>query len=384
MTSERDRDGVGLQDAPAISAADLRALADEADREQEEQRLAARNGTYIAATSEADLIRRLVEIEFRLMSEKDNLELDELLAMHDQAQLMADYMKSLGRSLIVQKQSEVVRLRTERLAGTLLASLGRGRWHPVAGPGIAPDQPVLSTSAYRDTLEAVNLNERRAQRLQEVAGIPAETFEAYLPGAATMSELAMRAAERDQEALAELERADYSRAGLLRFVRRSEQDSSAQATRWDECPTPREVVERAELLLGAISLDPAAEAEMSIAAERHFTADDNGLVQEWRARKILLHPPYSRTREFLEKLMSERAARPHATEAVVVLSAPLIERRWDAVWWGEIAHLPFCVLSARLAGPRLPYPLTMVSYVGQRTADFVSTFSSLGPVLSGA
>jgi hypothetical protein len=59
--------------------------------------------------------------------------------------------------------------------------------------------------------------------------------------------------------------------------------------------TPREYVDAAREVLGAIDLDPAtsAVAQRTIQASRFFTREDDGLQHEWHGR-VWLNPPYAR------------------------------------------------------------------------------------------
>ena len=72
--------------------------------------------------------------------------------------------------------------------------------------------------------------------------------------------------------------------------------------------TPEEHLERARMVLGSFDLDPASHAiaQQIVKADRFFTEEDNGLLQEWSGR-VWLNPPYAQPAisDFIEKMVSE-------------------------------------------------------------------------------
>lgn len=98
----------------------------------------------------------------------------------------------------------------------------------------------------------------------------------------------------------------------------------------NEWYTPADIIEAARTVLGDIDLDPASceLANQTVKATKFFSADDNGLAQEWSGR-IWLNPPYSNKGEaplkkFVDKLIESDF------EAAIVLTDSSTETGWFA------------------------------------------------------
>ena len=101
--------------------------------------------------------------------------------------------------------------------------------------------------------------------------------------------------------------------------------------------TPAEYIEAARAVMGAIDLDPAScvEANEVVRAAKFFSADDDGLRQEWRGR-IWLNPPYGGgAAEFVGKLMREIET-GSVEQAVVLVNAHCTDTAWFQPLWNEI------------------------------------------------
>ena len=74
----------------------------------------------------------------------------------------------------------------------------------------------------------------------------------------------------------------------------------------DEVYTQPWIIQRARAVMGGIDLDPAsckAANEHSVKAAKFYTAEDDGLSLPWAGR-MWCNPPFSKKREFVDKLMS--------------------------------------------------------------------------------
>jgi hypothetical protein len=88
----------------------------------------------------------------------------------------------------------------------------------------------------------------------------------------------------------------------------------------NEWYTPARYIDAARSVLGGIDLDPATSefAQSRIRADQFFTAEDDGLTQEWIGR-VWLNPPYAQPLigQFAGKLIEEHSA-GHVTAAIML------------------------------------------------------------------
>jgi ParB family chromosome partitioning protein len=103
----------------------------------------------------------------------------------------------------------------------------------------------------------------------------------------------------------------------------------AQATGQPEWYTPPEYIEAAREVLGGIDLDPASSAiaQQTVQAERFYTAEDDGLSQDWRGR-VWLNPPYNV--DLVGRFVAKLCAHVQAGDvpAAVLLTNNATETRW--------------------------------------------------------
>lgn len=93
--------------------------------------------------------------------------------------------------------------------------------------------------------------------------------------------------------------------------------------------TPADVIKAAREVLGVIDLDPASSesANKIVGATKFFSAEDNGLIQEWLGR-VWLNPPFANgvIDQFVDKFLAEWKA-GHVT-AAIILTDNATETRW--------------------------------------------------------
>jgi len=144
--------------------------------------------------------------------------------------------------------------------------------------------------------------------------------------------------------------------------------------------TPRQIIDAAVAVMGAIDLDPCSNSKMTpnVPALDHFTIADDGLSLPWFGR-VYLNPPYGRViGDWTGKLMQEYDA-GNVTEAIA-----LVPGRIDTQWWqalGDKHHA--CFYTGRLTfignNDPAPFPST-IFYLGEDAAKFFSVFSAIGQI----
>lgn len=152
----------------------------------------------------------------------------------------------------------------------------------------------------------------------------------------------------------------------------------------NEWYTPAHYVEAARKVMGGIDLDPASSeiANHTVKALRFFTADDNGLEQQWRGR-VWMNPPYAQPliAQFIERMIEQYCANV-VTEAIV-----LVNNATDTAWGQALlkSGASVCFPKARIrfldpAGNPSGSPLQgqMIVYLGKHRDRFSQEFAGFG------
>lgn len=148
--------------------------------------------------------------------------------------------------------------------------------------------------------------------------------------------------------------------------------------------TPQYILDAVIACMGAIDLDPASNSREipNVPAARHYTTQDNGLVQPWDGR-VFLNPPFGPGVErWFSKLYQERAA-GRTAEAIVLWKSATETSAWKTL---TAISCRVCFPSARIrfvgptgneSGPTFSPALF---YVGQRPERFERAFAGIGAV----
>ena len=134
--------------------------------------------------------------------------------------------------------------------------------------------------------------------------------------------------------------------------------------------------------MGAIDLDPCSNSREipNVPAARHYSVEDNGLVQPWEGR-IFLNPPFGPGVEvWFSKLYQERSA-GRTTEAIVLWKSATETAAWKTL---TALSCRVCFPSARIrfigpsgddgTGPTFSPALF---YVGSRAERFDEAFAGI-------
>ncbi len=152
----------------------------------------------------------------------------------------------------------------------------------------------------------------------------------------------------------------------------------------NEWYTPREYIEAAREVMGGIDCDPASNdmAQRWIGAATHYTAETDGLAQEWHGR-IWLNPPYGRLAgDFITKLAYEMAA-GRVAEVIVLVNAHATDAQWFQILWDGM----LCFTNHRINfespsgnGSGSTHGSVFV-YFGPHKQRFVDAFSPWGTIV---
>lgn len=148
--------------------------------------------------------------------------------------------------------------------------------------------------------------------------------------------------------------------------------------------TPEKYIQAARHVLGAIDLDPATslKANQVVRAGRYFTANDDGLTQQWFGR-VWLNPPYGGlSGAFIAKLVQEIAAES-VTAAIVLVNAHCT----DTAWFQPLFDGLLCFTDHRINfyGDNDRSGSThgsVFAYFGDKREYFAEVFSQFGAVVS--
>ncbi|MFZ0889577.1 MAG: DNA N-6-adenine-methyltransferase [Candidatus Binataceae bacterium] len=243
-----------------------------------------------------------------------------------------------------------IRMRAERKAGQLLIEARLNRTRRIKG-----QSHVVGNDMMLPRIEDLGISRDEAARWQRIAKLSPRDFEARLARLRTGKSFLSAAFSSDSE----------------------------------EWLTPKEVLDLAVGVLGAIDLDPCAErsdARANVPAMKFFTKKDDGLSKVWHGR-VFMNPPYGAAiTAFVEKLIASWRE-TSVTEAIALLPS-----RTDTAWFRAIvAVAPVCFVMGRIMFKRAtgevdsdttaPFP-SAIFYLGSRNRldRFASEFGDFGPI----
>lgn len=287
--------------------------------------------------------------------------LDDILQIRDKAEAIRCYVKAQKQSLEVQNRAAEIKLRAERKAGELLATMEKQK-------GGRPEKTGDSVSPVSETkLADIGVTKKQSSRWQREAALPEADFVALIQTCNQAGE-------------------ELTQAAVLRAAQPTHVSQNSCENEWY---TPPQYVEAARSAMGAIDVDPASSvvAQQTVNAAMWYGIDDDGLSKEWKGR-VWLNPPYSKDLigRFVAKL-KESVADGVTTQAVL-----LVNNATDTAWFHDIAGSvsAACFIRGRISfhdssGKPANKPLQgqMALYLGNQPESFCRAFSGFGAVFGG-
>ena len=245
----------------------------------------------------------------------------------------------------------------------------------------APKPPLTSNA---DAAEMLNVSERSVRSARKVhESAPPEVSRAVEEGRMSVS-LASQVADlspEDQEAVTTAA-PDKVKDVAREVVKRAHVSNNSGNNEWY---TPAAIIDAARAVMGGFDLDPASSeiANATVSAARIFTAEDDGLKQEWPVGRIWMNPPYAQPLmgQFASKFAAEIRRGSHG----VVLVNNATETGWFQEMAAECSAI--CFPRARIkfldpdGNPGAPLQGQAIIYCGPDADAFEEAFSGFGLVV---
>ena len=151
----------------------------------------------------------------------------------------------------------------------------------------------------------------------------------------------------------------------------------------NEWYTPPKYIDAASEVMGAIDLDPASshKANETVGAIKYYTAEDDGLKQEWAGR-VFMNPPYAT--ELITKFC-EKMARQYA-DGKVIEAIILVNNATETNWFNTLIEHASAVVFPRSrirflvpeGKPGAPLQGQAIIYLGCNACSFLHVFRRFG------
>lgn len=291
-------------------------------------------------------------------------DIERIVMIRDQAAALERLAQQQRYHETWQRQISGLKLRSERAAGSLLANLDReqGRRTDLE----EPERTLHPSTPWQRAIKQAQISEDAAKRWQKESEVSESGFIEYLA--------------TDLEPTS---------AGLRAWAKKLQAGGAhvGRATGEFEWYTPREYIDAARRVMGAIDLDPASSeaANRIIQAETFYATDDDGLTKDWAGR-VWMNPPYAQPaiQQFCERLKVFYEA-GYVTEAVV-----LTNNATETAWFGSLSScaVALCHPQGRIKfwNPEketaTPLQGQAITYFGPNADVFKAEFSKFGRVWS--
>lgn len=248
---------------------------------------------------------------------------------------------------------------------------------------LAKAAPPMTSQA--DAARMLNVSPRsvaNAKKVQDEA--PEEISRAVDDGRLSVS-LAAKVADLPEAAQAEIiaAPAEDVRDAALDAVKKAHVAHNSGNNEWY---TPAEFVEAARDVLGGFTLDPASSeiANRTVKADRIFTAEDDGLKQEWPIGSIWMNPPYAQP--LMGQFAERFAAEIRRGSSGIVLVNNATETAWFQTIAAECSAICFPKTRIKFLDPQgnasgAPLQGQAIIYCGPQPHVFAEAFARFGLVL---
>lgn len=242
----------------------------------------------------------------------------------------------------------------------------------------------LSQQAAANMLNVSERSLRDAKKVHEHA--PEEITRAVDDGRISVS-LASKVADLPDEAKADVISAppEEVKTAAREAVKKAHVAHNSGNNEWY---TPEPFIAAARTVMGGIDLDPASSeiANQTVGASQIFTAEDDGLAQQWPDGRIWMNPPYAQPLmgQFADKYSLHMQRNKASCGIVLVNNAT--ETKWfqnlltvsDAVCFPQ-SRIKFLDPEGNATGA--PLQGQAILYSGPNADDFQTVFSEFGAVL---
>jgi hypothetical protein len=280
--------------------------------------------------------------------------LDDVLQIRDQAEALRVYMKAASESLDAANAAGAIKLRAERKAGEMLAQMDDSR-------GKNQHSKKDGDSVLPPSLDELGIDKQQSSRWQREAAVSDEAFEEYIASCIAG-------------------RREVTQAGLLKIANGAHVGNNSGNSDWY---TPAKYVELARMVLGFIDTDPCSceAANEVVRAETFYTAEQDGLQQEWHGC-VFVNPPYGdgTVEQFAVKLLLE-LEQGRATQAVFLVNN-CTETKWFQTLVCHATAVCFPCGRISFWSPERPSKTPLqgqaILYFGNNAKRFKGVFSGIG------
>lgn len=295
---------------------------------------------------------------------------DEVKDWRDKAEAMRAYAhQSKNRQLEI--DAAEIRIRAERRLGELLieqkATVGLNsggrpaKETPPHREGVCDESPALAD---------IGVSYKLSSHAQKVAAIPEAEFEGIVGQWRDTLETENERVTTNIIAAAE-------KAAAKPFV--------ANNTGNNEWYTPPAIIEAAREVLGGFDLDPASSeiANATVQAPLFYTAETDGLAQDWPIGRIWCNPPYATG--LIGRFATRLAAEFRRGSTGIVLTNNATETAWFQELAGVSSAICFPLSRVRFLRPEgeagAPLQGQAIFYSGEDADGFAERFAAFGIVV---